>query len=185
LENLLGEHDYEIINGKANLMARPDLNHLTIAFNVGKLFERFIDNNECKMYIEANVHLDEVYTFIPDVIIVCDKDKRKGAAVYGAPDLVVEVLSPSTAKLDLSIKKDIYEEHGVKEYWLIYPESRMITVYQNSDKRFILLDVYTYRRPSELEYMTEQDRKSLSANFNTSLFDGLTVNLEEIFRGIE
>ena len=179
------EVNYEIINGNVGIVARPDLNHLTVSFNVGKIFERFIDNSECRMYIEATLHLDDRYVFIPDVSIVYDRNKRKGRAIYGAPDLVVEVLSPSTAKYDLSVKKDIYEQYGVKEYWMIYPESRMITVYQNNDKRFNLLDVYTYRNPGEMEYMTEQDRNSLSSSFTTSLFDGLTINLEEIFRGIE
>jgi len=177
--------NYEIINGKANVTARPDLNHLTIAFNVGKVFERFIDNKTCKMFIEADVHLGDEYIFIPDVAVVCDKGKRRGGAVYGAPDLIVEVLSPSSARLDLSVKKDVYEKNGVREYWLVYPESRMITVYQNKDGRFVLLDAYTYRNQGEMEFMTDQDRKSLSTSFTTSLFDGLTINLEEIFRGIE
>ena len=177
--------NYEIVNGRANIVARPDLNHLTISFNVGKVFERFIDNQACRMFIEADLHLGEGYILIPDVMIICDKDKRKGGAVYGAPDLIVEVISPSSVKLDLSVKKDIYEQQGVKEYWLIYPESRMITIYQNTDGRFALLDVYTYRDPGELEFMTAQDRKSLSTSFSSTLFSGLTVNLEEIFRGLE
>jgi len=177
--------NYEIVNGNVNIMARPDLNHLTVTFNIGKIFERFIDGGECKMFIEAALHLDDRYIFIPDVALVFDKDKRKGSAIYGAPDLVAEVLSPSTAKLDLSVKKDIYEQFGVKEYWLIYPESRMIAVYLNSEKRFNLLDVYTYRSLGEMDYMTEQDRRSLSNSFTTSLFEGLTVNLEEVFRGME
>jgi len=177
--------NYEIISGNVNIMARPDLNHLTISFNVGKIFERFIDNSGCRMFIESALHLDDRYIFIPDIAVVCDKDKRRGSGIYGPPDLVVEVLSPSTAKHDLSVKKDIYEQYGVREYWVIYPESRMITVYQNNDKRFVLQDVYTYRNPGEMEYMTEQDRKSLSTGFTTSLFDGLTINLEEVFRGME
>ena len=176
---------YEIINGNVNIMARPGLNHLTISFNVGKIFERFIDNSECKMFVEAALHLDDRYIFVPDVSIVFDRDKRRGNAIYGAPDLIVEVLSPSTAKYDLSVKKDIYEQYGVREYWIIFPESRMITVYQNIDKRFMLLDAYTYRHPDEMDYMTEQDRKSLSAGFSTNLFEGLIINLEEVFRGTE
>ena len=179
------ELNYEIISGNVNIMARPGLSHLTISFNVGKILERYIDGNEYKMFIEPALHLDDRYIFIPDVLVVFDKSKRRGSAIYGTPELVVEVLSPSTAKYDLSIKKDIYEQFGVREYWIIYPESRMIAVYQNNDKRFDLLDVYTYRNPEETEYMTEQDRKSLSDSFSTSLFEGLTINLEEVFRGME
>ncbi len=67
------------------------------------------------------------------------RDKRSW---QGAPDLVVEVLSPSTAKRDRGVKFDVYERHGVGEYWLIDPEARFVEVYQRADERFGRQGVY-------------------------------------------
>ena len=80
---------------------------------------------------------DEDY-YIPDFMVVCDPDKIQPDGVHGAPDLVVEVLSPSTMNNDLGRKKDVYERAGVKEYWIVSPVEKAITVYRLQEGRFVL-----------------------------------------------
>ena len=65
----------------------------------------------------------------PDVMIVCDRKKIKRRCVYGAPDFIVEILSPSTKKKDLTIKMKKYMDAGVREYWIIWPDTQKAAVY--------------------------------------------------------
>ena len=67
----------------------------------------------------------------PDVLVICDHDKERWFGCFGAPDLVVEVLSPSTIRKDLTIKLHKYLNAGVKEYWVVNSDSRQVTVYKN------------------------------------------------------
>ncbi|MDR1559618.1 MAG: Uma2 family endonuclease [Clostridiales bacterium] len=176
---------YEKIDGKIYLMARPSLNHVTISANIWKIFSRFLAGKVCKAYIEPDVFLDDDNNFVPDVIIVCDKSKRKGKGIYGAPDLVAEVLSPSTAKIDLADKKAAYEKHGVKEYWIIDPVSKAISVYHLEAGLLNLNNVYFHKTEEEKESLPDDDLKSLAPEFNVSFFDDLAVKLEEIFEELE
>ena len=77
----------------------------------------------------------------PDVLVVCDPTKIGEKRVRGAPDLVVEVLSPATAGHDMVLKRRIYEQAGVREYWLIHPIDRVLTVYRLEDREFGKPDV--------------------------------------------
>ena len=77
----------------------------------------------------SDVHLSENDCVIPDVMIVCNSDIIKDNAIYGAPDLIVEVLSPGTEKRDRGYKKDLYERCGVREYWIVDPVSLTVEVY--------------------------------------------------------
>ena len=65
--------------------------------------------------------------------MICDKAKLDDKGCNGAPDLVIEITSPSTAKMDLTIKFDLYEKHGVKEYWIIHPAEHTLLVYKRSE----------------------------------------------------
>ena len=80
--------------------------------------------------------------FIPDFMVVCDPDKIKPDGVHGAPDLVVEVLSPSTARNDKTRKKDIYARCGVQEYWIVDPSGKSLEIYRTSGSEFMLYDVH-------------------------------------------
>lgn len=66
---------------------------------------------------------------VPDVIVVCDRDKIKGFGIYGAPDFIAEILSPSTRYKDLSIKVMKYADAGVREYWIVDPKKKVLIVY--------------------------------------------------------
>jgi Uma2 family endonuclease len=88
-----------------------------------------------------DVYLDEMNVFQPDICFI-SKERMpliKEDGLYGAPDLVIEILSPSTAPYDLKEKKDVYEQHGVKEYWIVDPEDNSVTGYTLKDSKFVLL----------------------------------------------
>ena len=73
---------------------------------------------------------DKIYTVVqPDICVVCDLSKLDELGCCGAPDMIVEILSPSTMKKDLTKKFDLYEENGVKEYWIVHPNDKTVNVF--------------------------------------------------------
>jgi Uma2 family endonuclease len=109
---------------------------------VGELFRQianFLHDKDCRTYVAPfDVRLpkgkesdDAIDTVVqPDIAVVCNLEKLDDAGCRGAPDWVIEVLSPSTAAKDQIQKRDIYECHGVKEYWLVHPTDHTVTVYR-------------------------------------------------------
>ena len=123
--------------------------------------------------------------FVPDFMIVCDPDKIKSNGIHGAPDLVVEILSPSTAKYDRTHKKDVYAKCGVREYWIVSPGEKYVEVYRNNGRQeFLLHDIYTVYPEWELSKMSEEKRSSLVTHFKCSLYDDLDIYLDDIFDGL-
>jgi len=163
------------------MMSRPSMNHGSIALNIGSIFKSFLRGKTCKAHIEPDVFFDDENNYIPDVVILCDRSKRKNRGIYGAPDLVVEILSPSTAKQDIVDKKDIYGKFGVREYWIIRPELKEITVYHLIDSTLEVDNIYYYRTNEEKEDMSEGDKNSLVSSFKVSLFEDLNIDLAEGF----
>ena len=134
--------------------------------------------------MEPDVFLDEKNNFIPDVVIVCDRNKIKHNGVHGVPDLVVEVLSPSTMTRDRGIKKDTYEKAGVKEYWIVSPEEKSIEVYHLRESRFVLDHAYIVFPAWEWERMNEAERAAARLSVKVSLYDDLSVDVREVFEDI-
>jgi Uma2 family endonuclease len=131
---------YELIDGEAYLMApAPDLAHQDVAGEIYFQIRKALQGRPCRPFIapvdvrlpkhtEADEQVDTVVQ--PDVFVVCDAGKLDRRGVRGAPDWVVEVLSPSTASHDQILKRTLYERHGVREYWLIHPMDRVLTAYR-------------------------------------------------------
>ncbi len=88
-----------------------------------------------------NLCLTEKDRFVPDMMVVCDRDKIRNDGVHGAPDLVVEVLSPRTAYRDWGYRMELYAKSGVREYWLVSPAEESVEVYLPEEGRFALRDV--------------------------------------------
>ena len=126
-----------------------------------------------------DVYLTENDRVIPDAMIVCNKNNIRLDGIHGAPDLVVEVLSPGTAKNDKGYKKDLYEKSGVKEYWIIDPVPRSIEVYLLTDGKFALDEVYALY-PEGLS-VTEKEREESKKEIQVSLYNDFCISLEEIF----
>ncbi len=114
---------WEIINGVAyNMTPAPSVKHQIVAGNFFSQLTQKLANKTCKPFIApVDVILTEYDIVQPDVFVVCDKNKMGDANIQGAPDLVMEVLSPATALKDLREKKHLYEKYGIKEYIIIDP----------------------------------------------------------------
>ncbi len=176
------ERREELINGKVVAMAPASAGHTYVSDNILNIFKNYLRGKKCIPFGDGLlVYLTEKEKFVPDVMIVCDRDKIKADGVHGAPDLVVEVLSPTTAKNDRTHKKDVYEQCGVPEYWLVGPADKFIEVYWLDNGRYILHDIYTMRPDWVLEQMTEEERAGIVTEFKCHLYDDLVIRLEDIF----
>ena len=124
----------ELIDGVFYDMASPTTIHQSIA---GFLYTKFLDyvmKNKGPCYpfiapVDVQLDCDDKTVIQPDVLIVCDRSKYRNGRVFGAPDLVVEVLSPSSKKKDMQIKLSKYYDAGVREYWIVDPEKKILVQY--------------------------------------------------------
>ena len=122
----------EIINGVIYDMTAPVVSHQDISGAIYGIFWTHIKNNKgpCKTFSSPiDVILDDKTIVQPDVLILCDKNKIEKGRIKGAPDFVVEVVSPSSRSRDHVLKLNKYMECGVREYWIVDPLSEKITVY--------------------------------------------------------
>ena len=160
----------------------PRWNHMAVSGNIYKIFANYLSGKKCTPIQDGfDLYLDDENQFVPDFMVVCDTDKIKPDGVHGAPDLVVEVLSPSTAKNDKGYKMEAYARFGVKEYWIVNPADKSVDIYTLKGSSFSLHDVLTVRPEWELNKMSEEERASLVTKFKCSLFDDLEISLEDIF----
>ncbi|MBR0280165.1 MAG: Uma2 family endonuclease [Oscillibacter sp.] len=179
------ERPEEIINGRVVMMASPSLNHNIISGNLYRIFGNYLDGKPCMPFHDnTNVFLEKSERYIPDVMIVCDRDKMRADGVHGAPDLVVEVLSPSTGRNDKRHKKDMYEKHGVREYWIVSPGEQSIEQYVLENGRFVLRDVYSRYPEFMLLDMSDAEKAALVTEFHPALFEDLTIRLDSVFKDI-
>lgn len=173
----------ELIDGKVIAMSpRPTTDHYHVSFNIAYIFTTYLRGKRCTPFGDGvDLYLTETDRFIPDGMVVCDTEKIKRDGVHGAPDLVVEVLSPSTAKHDRGRKKQVYEQCGVSEYWLVDPANKTLEQYLLQQGAFTLHEVYAIYPDYMLDKMTEEERAALPASFRCSLFEDLDIVLEDIF----
>lgn len=164
---------YELIDGAAFLMApAPSVNHQTFAFEVGRQLGNALEGHPCRVLLApVDVLLgapeqseDEVDTVVqPDVLVVGDPAKVTPRGIRGAPDWVLEVISPSSASHDQILKLAAYEKAGVREYWLAHPTDRVLTIYRH--------DGTAYGRPEIRELVGETP---------VGVLPGVTVRWEPI-----
>lgn len=172
----------ELIDGKITAMSPVAPNHSLTAGNIYTIFKNHLKKRKCiPIFDGVMVYLTEDDRFIPDVMVVCDRDKIKADGVYGAPDLVVEVLSFSTMKNDRTRKKDVYGQCGVREYWLVSTGEQAVEVYLLQGEELVLDQVYTIHPDWMLEGMKEEERARVATHFRCSLFDDLNIALADIF----
>lgn len=176
------ERREELIGGKVVMMAPASASHTYVADGILSIFRHYLKGRNCIPFGDGLlVHLTDKDHFVPDVMVVCDRNRIKRNGVYGAPDLVVEVLSPSTAKNDKGYKKSVYESSGVPEYWIVDPSHRSIEVYLLQSGRYSLDGLYTLYPDAELEEMTDEEKATVATEFKCHLYDDLTIRLDDIF----
>ena len=133
----------ELLKGKIFEMSAPSPIHQEISGNLqGALFV-FLKNSKCKLYTAPfDVRFpqkgeSQVYTVVqPDLCVVCDFEKIDSKGCVGAPDLVVEILSPGNSKKEMKSKFALYQEEGVREYWIVDPAKESVWVYYFEESEF-------------------------------------------------
>ena len=135
------EGRYELINGGIYMMASPNVRHQDVGGEIYTQLRNYLKGKKCRAFMVA---LDVVLfdkkkedknksqnVFQPDVFVVCDPEKIAEDRIYGAPDFVIEVVSPSSEARDYFKKLEVYMKYGVKEYWIIDPATQEIFVKTN------------------------------------------------------
>ena len=173
----------EIIGGRVVMMSPARIGHQQVAGNLYRFFGNYLEGKPCRVFPDGTiVSLSEEDQFVPDLSIVCDPGKIGETKITGAPDLVVEILSPSTAKYDRRDKMKVYEKHGVREYWIISIESRSVEVYLPENGCLELDKIYTIYPAYHIRDMDDAEKASLLVeDFRCSLFPDLPIPLEMIF----
>lgn len=166
----------EILKGKIFKMSpAPSRKHQEISIQLTGIFYNYFKHKSCNVYVapfdvrlknfKKSTKNNEIITvFQPDICVVCDKEKLDERGCLGAPDLIIEILSPGNSKKEMDIKFDLYEENEVKEYWIVEPFQKSILIYTLQNNKYIGL------KPIAEEGMV-----------NSPLFPELTFNVEEIF----
>ena len=129
----------ELIDGFIKMMSpTPKRTHADVSTNITKYLLSVLvkKKGKCKVYYapfdvrfpkNGETMHDKIYTVVqPDICVVCDLSKLDELGCCGAPDMIVEILSPSTSKKDMNEKFNLYEEHGVKEYWMVHPNDKTV-----------------------------------------------------------
>lgn len=165
----------ELFKGKILKMSpAPARIHQKLLLNLTRTFDNFFRNNPCELYFAPfDVRLPgkdgEVKTVVqPDLCVICDLSKLDAKGCLGAPDLIVEILSPGNTKKEYDYKFSIYEEAGVKEYWIVHPTDKNIQVFVLQNQRYIGLKPYT-----ENQIIT------------STIFSDLSFSTDEIFDNLD
>lgn len=165
----------ELIRGFIKKMSpAPKRIHQEISHNISGIFYSNFRHQSCKMYTAPfDVRLPipskkrDMTVVQPDICIVCDKSKLDEAGCNGAPDLIIEILSPGNTKHDVDTKFSLYEEAGVKEYWMVEPLEKLVFIYTLQNEKYIGLKPF-----------------SEDETIKSPLFPDLQISLKDIFEDI-
>ncbi len=158
----------ELIDGTFYDMAPPSRIHQEIVSGIHYLIRKHISDHggSCRVYpapFAVNLDADDRDWVEPDISVICDPDKLTSRGCSGAPDLIFEVVSPSSRRLDYGIKNGIYSLNGVREYWIVDPVKERVTVYHYEED--VAPVIYTF----------EQD-------IPVGIYPGLTICMNELLK---
>ena len=166
----------ELIKGQIFKMSpAPSRFHQKVSIKIASPLFEFLKNKACEVYIapfdvrfpKGSKADEDIYTVLqPDICVICDQSKLDDRGCIGAPDIVVEILSPGNNKKELLNKYNVYQEFGVKEYWIISPGEKTFLKYT--------LDESGKYQPSKLF--------TLSEVITSSVLPGFELNLDEVFK---
>ena len=167
---------HELIDGKHLMSPAPILKHQRIVFNLSLILGIYLrDHPLGRVYgAPVDVFLSEFDVVEPDLVYISTERERRldaGRYLSGAPELVVEVLSPSTAKIDTGRKLRLYDRYGVDEYWIVDPAKETLRVYRRATGRLRLAAALIHGKGDE------------GQAFSTPLLPGLTILLATVFDG--
>jgi Uma2 family endonuclease len=161
---------YELIYGEAYAMAAPNTRHQEIVVELSSQFHAYLRGKPCKVYpapfdVRLFYEEDESDDTVvqPDISVICDEKKRGKEGCHGAPELVIEILSPSNSAIEMERKFKLYQQAGVREYWVVDPENNGLTVYCFKDGKIL---TNTYGKDGIV---------------SVSVIPGLDIALEQVF----
>ncbi len=169
------EERFELIKGKVFRMSpAPGVRHQEISQRVNYRLYGFLHDQACKVFTAPfDVRLprkgkrdQDIITVVqPDLCVICDPAKLDDRGCIGAPDIVVEILSRSNNRKELQLKFEVYEESGVKEYWIIHPEEKTFL-------KYVLNDQGKFQAQRLLTFGDQ---------VTTSVLPGFVLDLDEVF----
>ena len=151
----------------------PAYVHQDISMELARQIANFLVGKPCKVnqapfdviLHEEGEEADAATTVLqPDIVVVCDETKRQKTCCVGAPDIVMEVLSPSTANYDMVTKRLIYEKHGVREYFIVDPERRLVMAFRLTDGKY-----------TNVQIIPEDEK------LTSEVLPGLEIDLSRVF----
>lgn len=168
----------ELINGEVYMMApAPSPDHQSISVELTTQLRTYLRGKKCRVYHapydvrlfeedgDQPYHVDTVVQ--PDLVVICDPSKLDGHGCKGAPDLVIEILSPSTRQHDRLVKLNLYQRAGVKEYWIVDPDEKTVIVMTLEDGEHYAPTAY-----------------SSNAVVPVSVLEDCKIDLKPVFEGI-
>jgi Uma2 family endonuclease len=169
----------ELIKGKVFRSAAAALRrkHQEVVLGLGTILSILLKNKPCKAFIAPfDVRLpvkskknEEIFTVVqPDICVVCDRSKLDEAGCLGAPDFIVEVLSPGNNKKELKYKYEVYEQSGVAEYWIIHPNEETLLIYTLVDGKYVPSRLFTW-----------------GDMVKSAVIEGFELDLEQFFKGLD
>lgn len=173
---------YEIIDGVLYEMSAPTTMHQMLTLEIATQFNTQLRGKKCSALISpCDVILDKTANrkkaknvIQPDVMIVCDKSKIEEKGIFGSPDLVVEVMSPSTFKKDKLEKFNLYLKYGVREYWMVYPKQQTVEVNVLEEGKYI---TYNYSIVDKINLsISKEDKISICLK---NFYEQLEIEVEE------
>lgn len=156
----------ELIDGKMYMMASPTLTHQDILVWLTTYIFNYIRNNKgkCKVLpapFGVFIKKDDKNYFEPDISVICDRDRLDQKGCHGAPDWVIEIVSPSSRKMDYVRKLPVYREAGAREYWIVDHERLTVSVYRFSES-------------------TEPEIYSFTDKIPTVVYEDLTIDFAQL-----
>jgi len=159
---------WELIDGVPYMMSAPTVRHQEILGNLYLILGNFLKGKSCKVYlapfdVRLNAFSKDDTVVQPDIQVICDKSIMMKTGCTGAPDMVIEILSPSSGRMDRKLKYDKYQQAGVREYWIVDPEQKLLQVGILSNNEYIT------------RIYDENDTAPVK------VLDGFEVNLVDVF----
>ena len=140
------------------------LSNKLYGFLKGKTCKVYVAPFDVRLPVASRKHTDIDTVVQPDLCVVCDPEKLDELGCVGAPDLIVEILSPGNNKKELQLKYDVYETSGVKEYWVVHPDERTLLIYTLESGKY---------RPSRLFTFGDEVK--------SQVLSGFVLDLDEVF----
>ena len=186
IDEVLMYPSYEIIGGEKIMAPSASSYHNVVMGDLYTDIRIYLRQNNCGYVFTDNVdvHFPDGSKYKPDLIVVKSENADIidwDGTIHGVPDMVVEVLSRSTKKKDLTVKKDTYEKNGVKEYWIIDPYIKIIYVYLLRDGKYFLNGEYINYTDEEFEDLNDEQKAEAKFEITLATFPDLTINIKEIF----